>query len=224
MAKASLPILAVCCVVSLSCVRLFATPWTVACQAPLSLGILQARILEWIAMPSSRGSSQPRDRTQVSCIAGKFFIIWVTSKLLLNSHKMKSLKTQVGHSTPRWKLIGNTTQNFPWPFRPLGFGFPHPWSSAWPLIHSVPTTIASPPHSLWLKKVCSPLSHCICTFCLPCLESSSASKSHMAFLVILLQTFPYLEACQSPIKIDHYRVPQHIRHSPAHLSCFILSL
>ena len=33
-------------------------------------GILQARILEWVAMPSSRGSSQPRDRTQVSLIAG----------------------------------------------------------------------------------------------------------------------------------------------------------
>ena len=32
-------------------------------------GILQARILEWVASPSSRGSSQPRDRTQVSCIA-----------------------------------------------------------------------------------------------------------------------------------------------------------
>ena len=33
--------------------------------------ILQVRILEWVAMPSSRGSSQPRDRTQVSCIAGR---------------------------------------------------------------------------------------------------------------------------------------------------------
>ena len=36
-------------------------------------GILQARILEWVAFPSSRGSSQPRDQTQVSCIAGAFF-------------------------------------------------------------------------------------------------------------------------------------------------------
>ena len=35
----------------LSHVRLFATPWTVAYQAPLSTGILQARILEWVAMP-----------------------------------------------------------------------------------------------------------------------------------------------------------------------------
>ena len=36
------------------------------------LGILQARILEWVAMPSCRGSSQPRDGTQVSRIAGRF--------------------------------------------------------------------------------------------------------------------------------------------------------
>ena len=36
-------------------------------------GILQARILEWVAFPFSRGSSQPSDRTQVSHIAGRFF-------------------------------------------------------------------------------------------------------------------------------------------------------
>ena len=43
---------------------------SVALQAPLSMGILQARILEWIAMPSSRGSSQPRDRTCIFYISG----------------------------------------------------------------------------------------------------------------------------------------------------------
>ena len=58
-----------------SCVRLIATLWTVAHQAPLSLRILQACILEWVAMPSSKGSSQPREQTQVSCIAGRFFTI-----------------------------------------------------------------------------------------------------------------------------------------------------
>ena len=36
-------------------------------------GIFQARILEWVAIPFSRGSSQTSDQTQVSCIAGKFF-------------------------------------------------------------------------------------------------------------------------------------------------------
>ena len=52
-----------CYAYSHSCVRLFVTPWAVAHQAPLSMGILQARILEWVARPSSKGSSQPRDRT-----------------------------------------------------------------------------------------------------------------------------------------------------------------
>ena len=47
------------------------------CSSPgLSVhGILQARILEWVAIPFRRGSSRPRDQTQVSCIAGKFFTI-----------------------------------------------------------------------------------------------------------------------------------------------------
>ena len=57
---------------------LFATPWTVAHQAPLSTGILQARILEWVAISFSRGSSGPRDQTQVSHIAGRLFTIWTT--------------------------------------------------------------------------------------------------------------------------------------------------
>ena len=39
-------------------------------------GILQARILEWVAVPFSRGSSQPTEQTQVSHIAGGFFTIW----------------------------------------------------------------------------------------------------------------------------------------------------
>ena len=43
-------------------------------------GLLQARILEWVAFPFSRGSSQPRDRTQVSCIAGRFFASWATGE------------------------------------------------------------------------------------------------------------------------------------------------
>ena len=44
-------------------VRLFATPWAVPRQAPLSMGILQARTLAWVALPSSSGSSQPRSPT-----------------------------------------------------------------------------------------------------------------------------------------------------------------
>ena len=43
-------------------------------------GILQARILEWVAISFSRGSSWARDRTRVSCIAGRFFTNWAIRK------------------------------------------------------------------------------------------------------------------------------------------------
>ena len=44
--------------------------------------ILQARILEWVAISFSRGSSQPRDQTKVSCIAGRCFTLWAIRELL----------------------------------------------------------------------------------------------------------------------------------------------
>ena len=62
------------CVLSLLLCSTLCNPMDCS-QAPLSMGILQTRILEWVAMPSSRGSSQPRDRTQVFHIAGGFFTI-----------------------------------------------------------------------------------------------------------------------------------------------------
>ena len=45
-------------------------------------GILQARVLEWVAIPSSRGSSRPRNRTLVSLIADRFFTVWATREAL----------------------------------------------------------------------------------------------------------------------------------------------
>ena len=51
----------ICVLSRFSHVQLFATPWTVAQQTPLSMGFSRQEILEWDAMPSSRGSSRPRD-------------------------------------------------------------------------------------------------------------------------------------------------------------------
>ena len=50
------------------------------CSLPHSSvhGIFQARVLEWVAISFSRGSSWPRDRTQVSCIVGRCFTIWAS--------------------------------------------------------------------------------------------------------------------------------------------------
>ena len=44
-------------------------------------GIFQARILEWVAISFSRGSSPPRDRIQVSCIVGRLFTVWATREV-----------------------------------------------------------------------------------------------------------------------------------------------
>ena len=66
------PFCAVLCSVSQSYLTLWFS-WARACQSPLSMGILQARKLEWVAMPSSRDSSQPRDRIRVSHIAQILF-------------------------------------------------------------------------------------------------------------------------------------------------------
>ena len=73
------------CFVSLSCCTSWFLSEVKATQSCPTLwepvdytvhGILQAGILEWAAFPFSRGSSQPRDRTQVSCIASRFFTNW----------------------------------------------------------------------------------------------------------------------------------------------------
>ena len=67
------------CLVAQSCLTL-CDSWTVARQASLSMGILQATVLEDVAMPFSKGSSPPRDWTQISRIAGGFFTDWTTGQ------------------------------------------------------------------------------------------------------------------------------------------------
>ena len=58
---------------------------SISCSHPNSSvhGISQARILGWVAMTSSRGSFQPRNWTQVPCIAGGFFTIWGTREAII---------------------------------------------------------------------------------------------------------------------------------------------
>ena len=65
-------------------------------------GILQARILEWVAFPFSRGSSQPRDRTQVSRITGRFFTSWATREAqpTLSMRSTKYSRYEQSHSYP----------------------------------------------------------------------------------------------------------------------------
>ena len=77
------------------------------CSPPGSsvLGILQARILEWVAIPFSRRYSRPRDRTQVPCIAGRVFYLWATREtaqiLLPQQYKNEDLGTESLTNFPR---------------------------------------------------------------------------------------------------------------------------
>ena len=64
--------------VCVSCSVLSDSLWPHGLKGSSVHEILQARILDWVAIPFSRGSSQPKDRTQVSCITGRFFTIWAT--------------------------------------------------------------------------------------------------------------------------------------------------
>ena len=75
-----------------SCAWLFAAPWAVGCSSVH--GILQARILEWVAISFSRRSSWHMDRTLLSCTAGGFFTIWATREALafdLPCHKIRRM-------------------------------------------------------------------------------------------------------------------------------------
>ena len=74
----------VLCLVTQSCLTLY-NPVDYSPQGSSVHGIQQARILDWVAAPFSRGSSRPRDWTWVSCIAGRFFSIGATREAPLGS-------------------------------------------------------------------------------------------------------------------------------------------
>ena len=78
-------------------------------------GILQARILEWVAIPFSRGSSQPRDWTQVSRIAGRHFNLWATREvpgdgILLNHKKEENTAICNNMDRPGGHMLSEISQ------------------------------------------------------------------------------------------------------------------
>ena len=87
------------CVLShFSCVQLFCDPMDCRPLGSSVHGILQARILEWVALPLSKGSFQPRNRTWVSCIsciAGSFFTHGATQEALFPNDKAKKKKKKM---------------------------------------------------------------------------------------------------------------------------------
>ena len=65
-------------------------------------GIFQARVLEWVAISFSRGSSRPRDRTWVSHIAGRRFTVWATREAILS---VKEPQTASGYHTEQGRIL-----------------------------------------------------------------------------------------------------------------------
>ena len=108
------PVQKVCHIIVLSCsvVSYSATSWTIAHQAPLSMGILQARILEWVAMPPSRDPpnpgikprsptlqadsllSEPPGKPVTSLVNGSWFVLQLFTVIrdFMHLHKPESLK------------------------------------------------------------------------------------------------------------------------------------
>ena len=96
---------------SLCLVRLFATPWAVALQGSSVHGILQERILEWVATPFSRGSSRPRDQTLVTHIGR-----WILHRLEPPGkpmHSTRRSKIRKGKNGLQ-KTWNPTPDRFPW--------------------------------------------------------------------------------------------------------------
>ena len=78
--------------------RLFATLWTVAHQAPLSIGFTRREYWsEWIAVSSSRGSSQPRDRICFSCVVGVFFTARPPTRPINGLNRDKKYQDEMGN-------------------------------------------------------------------------------------------------------------------------------
>ena len=73
-------------------------------------GILQARILEWVAFTFSRASSQPRDWTQVPCIAGRFCTIWATRE----AHSQMSVHLRKTRTRPSRTVLYQLSTSLKW--------------------------------------------------------------------------------------------------------------
>ena len=104
---------------SFSRVRLFVTPWTVACQAPLSMGLSRQRILEWVAISSSRGSYIKILYVHVSVSGFSIILHW-----LYYSPSLKNFKNFL----QIFKFARSTGNTFPQFLSEEVFIYPYFWS------------------------------------------------------------------------------------------------
>ena len=107
------------------------------CSSPGSSvhGMLQARILEWVAIPFFRGSSWPKDQTQVSHIAGRFFTAWATREALSNRilAPEEIVAYLQGKASVQWENITTVAKTYlyPWVEEAGGNPFAEPQTVYW---------------------------------------------------------------------------------------------
>ena len=113
-----------------SCVQLFATPWTVARPSGFSVhGILQARILEWVAMPSSRGSSWRSSLTQGSNPHLLCLLHWQAGSLpLAPAGKPPHAHSSSQLAVPSWQVRGGAWRHLGNSGAPGGQCHPQQWA------------------------------------------------------------------------------------------------
>ena len=87
------------------------TTWTVAHQAPSVHRILQARILEWVAISFSRGSSRPRDRTCISCIGRQILYHWATWEAPSPAFSLFLMFPTYTHIQSKPNVLGNVSSS-----------------------------------------------------------------------------------------------------------------
>ena len=104
-------------VLVLSHVLLYVTQWTIALQAPLSLGFSRQEYWKWVTISFSRSSSQPRQWTRVSHIPSRFSTVWATKRSPLfclncnkTKHKMEDIGSFLNNSAITYSFI-LTSQN-----------------------------------------------------------------------------------------------------------------
>ena len=150
--------------VAKSCLTL-AIPRTVAHQAPLFMGFFQARILERFPISFFKGSSQPRDRTGVSCIAGRFFTDWATItwvifwySLRVSSACMPSCFSCVWLFATLWTIACQAPLSMRFSRQESWSGLPCPPLGNLPDPGTKSASLVSPAFVLFLKNFDSPLS------------------------------------------------------------------
>ena len=143
-------------------------------------GILQARILEWVAYPFSRASSQPRNQTRVSCIAGRFFTNWAIKLRSEVGQSCATLGDPMDCSLAVSSICGIFQAREYW----SGLPFPSPGDLPDPEIEPRSPALQADRHFiLWATREAQ-------TFCPPVVSDSPGQNTGVGSLSLLQEISP----------------------------------